>query len=265
MPLAASSTRLLFLLLALLPAALFALGAGGLVLLDATLESRALKLEPFNTNLGSTLQQLPGLSVNESADGEPSGVNIRSLEAKYNSVPVDGNRMPASGNSRAFSISQLNADSVSHIEVIKAATPGRDGDALGGIINVISRSVFQREGRAVEIAGGGLRSDKREKWNYNAAPEYAGGGFRARLSCTYRSDFLGGLDANEFFDDYFGAYESLNRESSCQLNRSTRLFLNVNNLTAAPQISYQGRDRPDNPEDCTTSSWRATAGGSPRF
>ncbi len=132
--------------------------------------------ETFSTNLGGnigfTLQQLPGLSVNEDEDGEPSGVNIRGLEAKYNSVQVDGNRMPSSGNSRAFSIGQLNADSVSNIEVIKAATPDRDGDALGGIINVVSRSAFQRDGRAIELNLGGLYYDKREKWNYNAAFNY---------------------------------------------------------------------------------------------
>ncbi|MDP3208173.1 MAG: TonB-dependent receptor [Rhodoglobus sp.] len=101
---------------------------------------------------------------------------------------------------------------------------------------------------------------------YNAALEYAGGGFRARLSYTYRSDFLEGLDGNgPLFDDYFGAYESLNWESSYQLNRSTRLYFNVNNLTDEPQISYQGVNRPDNPEDYTTYSWRATFGVSYRF
>ncbi|MBL9211570.1 MAG: TonB-dependent receptor, partial [Opitutaceae bacterium] len=100
---------------------------------------------------------------------------------------------------------------------------------------------------------------------YNAALEYAGGGFRARLSYTYRSDFLEGLDANNLFDDYFGAYESLNWESSYQLNRGTRLFFNVNNLTDEPQISYQGVNRPDNPEDYTTYSWRATFGVGYRF
>jgi hypothetical protein len=90
--------------------------------------------ETFSTNLGGnigfTLQQLPGLSVDEGEDGEPSGVNIRGLEAKYNSVQVDGNRMPASGNSRAFNIGQLNADSVSNIEVIKAATPSASGRSI---------------------------------------------------------------------------------------------------------------------------------------
>jgi hypothetical protein len=39
----------------------------------------------------------------------------------------------------------------------------------------------------------------------------------------------------------------------------------VNNLTDEPQISYQGVNRPDNPEDYTTYSWRASVGLSYRF
>ena len=51
---------------------------------------------------------------------------------------------------------------------------------------------------------------------YNAALEYTAGKFRGRLSYTYRSDYLEGLDVDNTFDDYFGAYESLNWESSYQ-------------------------------------------------
>lgn len=100
---------------------------------------------------------------------------------------------------------------------------------------------------------------------YNAALEYAGGPFRARLSYTYRSDFLEGLDVDSTFDDYFGAYESLNWESSLRVSRQLSLFCNVNNLTDEPQISYQGYNRPDNPEDYTQYSWRATVGATMRF
>ncbi|MEO7412161.1 MAG: TonB-dependent receptor [Opitutaceae bacterium] len=126
----------------------------------------------INGNIGYALQRLPGLTVNEDEDGTPSGVNIRGLESKYNSFQLDGNRLPTSGNSRAFSTNQLTADGISNIEVIKAPTPDRDGDAIGGIINITSRSAFQREGRAIEFTGSGLYYDKNEKWGYNAAINY---------------------------------------------------------------------------------------------
>lgn len=103
---------------------------------------------------------MPGITVNEDEDGTPPGVNIRGLEAKYNSFQVDGNRVPTSGNTRGLSTNQLNADGISNIEVIKAATPDRDGDAIGGIINVISRSAFAREGRSFELAASGPYYEK---------------------------------------------------------------------------------------------------------
>ena len=100
----------------------------------------------------------------------------------------------------------------------------------------------------------------------NAALGYNFDKFRARLSYTYRSDFLEGLDAlGPIFDDYFGTYESVNWESSYQATKSLKFFLNVNNLTAEPQVSHQGFKRTDNPEDTTVYSWRATIGASYRF
>ena len=77
------------------------------------------------------------------------------------------------------------------------------------------------------------------------------------------ADLLEGLDVDNTFDDYFAQYRSLNWESSFQVDKRLRLFLNVNNLTDEPQVSYQGFQRTDNPEDVTTYSWRATAGASP--
>ena len=124
-------------------------------------------------NIGYALQRLPGLTVNESEDGTPNGVNIRGLESKYNSFQIDGNRIPTSGTGRGFGTSQLNADGISNIEVIKAATPDRDGDAIGGIINVTTRSAFQREGRSFQVTGSGVFYDKTDTWGYNAGFVYS--------------------------------------------------------------------------------------------
>lgn len=197
--------------------------------------------ETFNTNLGGnigfTLQQLPGLSVNEGEDGEPSGVNIRGLEAKYNSVQVDGNRMPSSGTSRAFSIGQLNADSVSNIEVIKAATPDRDGDALGGIINVISRSAFQREGRTIDFTAGGVYYDKREKWNFNGSLNYLDlfsvGGQRNNLGVGLN---LSWTETSRDYDNLDKDYAYLRPQNEPALRLTEPLYFHTN---AAPQTNFR--------------------------
>ncbi len=248
------------------------LPAGATLSVDATLENKALRMEAFtvaesargqalainqqktasglvnivseetfNTNLGGnlgyTLQQLPGLSVTEGEDGEPAGVNIRGLEAKYNSVQVDGNRMPASGNSRAFSIGQLNADAVSNIEVVKAATPDRDGDALGGIINVISRSAFQRDGRTLEFTTGGLYYDLREKWNYQASLNYLDifsvGGGQKNLGVSLN---LAWAESSRDYDNLDKDYAVLQPQFEPALGLTAPLYFHTN---AAPQTNYR--------------------------
>lgn len=246
--------------------------AGANVALNAALESNTLKLEAFTVsesvrgqalainqqktargivnivseetfnhnlggNIGFTLQQLPGLSVNEGEDGEPSGVNIRGLEAKYNAVQVDGNRMPVSGNSRAFSVGQINADSVANIEVIKAATPDRDGDALGGIINVVSRSAFQREGRSVELTAGGVYYDLREKWNYNAGLNYldifsVGGGTK-NLGVSLN---VAWSETARDYDNLDKDYALLRPQNEPALGLSAPLYFHTN---AAPQTNFR--------------------------
>ena len=134
-------------------------------------------------NLGYALQRLPGLTVNEDEDGTPNGVNIRGLESKYNSFQTDGYRTPTSSNNRGFATSQLIADGVSNIEVVKAATPDRDGDAIGGIINTVSRSAFERDGREIKVTTAGVYHDLVKKWGYDGAVMYSdllsvGGGAR---------------------------------------------------------------------------------------
>ena len=127
-----------------------------------------------DNNIGQAMQRLPGISVNEDRDGSATGFNIRGIEGQYNSFQIDGNRAPNSGTtSRAFNARQFDASGVTNIEVIKAPTPDRDGDAIGGIVNVISRSAFQREGRAMELRLAGVYSDLPDSWGHTARFTYS--------------------------------------------------------------------------------------------
>ncbi len=119
-------------------------------------------------NIGFALARLPGLTVSEGEDGTPEGVNIRGLASEFNSFQLDGNRL----SMRGFNTRDLVADGISNIEVIKAATPDRDGDALGGTINVVSRSAFQREGQEIKIAASANYLGLAEKWGHNLKATY---------------------------------------------------------------------------------------------
>jgi TonB-dependent receptor len=125
-------------------------------------------------NPGYALQRLPGISVDEDQDGSPSGVNLRGVPGELNSFQIDGERLPNSGGtSRAASMKHLVADGITNIEVMKAVTPDRDGDAVGGIINVVSRNAFQRDGREYRLVGTGSYNDLSDTWGWNMRATYS--------------------------------------------------------------------------------------------
>jgi TonB-dependent receptor len=125
-------------------------------------------------NPGYALQRLPGISVDEDQDGSPSGINLRGVPGDFNSFQIDGNRVPnSSGTGRSASMKNIVADGITNIEVIKAATPDRDGDAIGGIINIVSRTAFQRDGREYRLVGSGSYNDLSDTWGYNARASYS--------------------------------------------------------------------------------------------
>ena len=125
-------------------------------------------------NPGYALQRLPGISVDEDQDGTPAEVNLRGVPGDFNSVQLDGNRLSGgSGTSRAANMRDLMADGITNIEVIKAATPDKDGDAIGGIINVVSRTAFQRDGRELRLVGSRSFNDQSQRWGYNARATYS--------------------------------------------------------------------------------------------
>ena len=119
-------------------------------------------------NIGQALQRLPGITVNEDQDGSLGAINIRGVSGEFNSIQMDGNRIPTSGENRDFNPRTILADGFTNIEVIKAPTPDRDGDAVGGIVNLVTRSAFQREGREMSLKLGGILNKIPDIWGHSA-------------------------------------------------------------------------------------------------
>jgi TonB-dependent receptor len=124
-------------------------------------------------NIGQALQRLPGLSVDQEQDGSQGSINIRGIAGEFNSVQIDGNRVPSSGGDNAFNPRQLSADSITFVEVIKAPTPDRDGDAIGGIVNLVSRTAFERGGRETNVMVGGTLNSVSNEARPNVQLDYS--------------------------------------------------------------------------------------------
>jgi len=96
-------------------------------------------------NIGDSLKFLPG--VNLEFVPEARAISLRGIAPNFTSVTVDGARMAsaASGNTtRSFELEQVSMNNVSRVEVVKSRTPDLPADALGGSVNMVSKSAFER-------------------------------------------------------------------------------------------------------------------------
>jgi len=93
-----------------------------------------------DANIGDALKRIPGINV-QYDQGEARFGNIRGTAPQYNSVMVNGERIPsAEAEDRTVQLDLVPADMIQAIEVNKAVTPDMDADAIGGSVNLISRS-----------------------------------------------------------------------------------------------------------------------------
>lgn len=94
-------------------------------------------------NAAETVGRLPGISVQRNA-GEGQKVVVRGLSPRFNSITVNGERMPSTdATDRSVDLSMMSPDVLGGIEVFKSLTPDKDADAVGGTINFITKKASQ--------------------------------------------------------------------------------------------------------------------------
>jgi TonB-dependent receptor len=115
-----------------------------------------------DANIGDAVKRIPGITM-QVDQGEARNIIVRGLAPQLNSVTLNGSRIPsAEGDNRNIQLDLIPADMIQSIEVNKAVTPDMDGDALGGSVNLVTRTA--PEGfRLSATAGSGISfiTDKR--------------------------------------------------------------------------------------------------------
>ncbi len=144
------------------------------------------------------LARIPGVNISRTR-GEGSYAYIRGTSPELTNVTVDGQHLGTTrGDSRAHQLTAIAADQLAGIEVIKAITPDMEANAVGGAINMITRTAFDYpQRRTLNMTVGGGFEDQA------GAPMYRG-------SITYAERF----GADEKFGLVLNAsYDRLNRVS----------------------------------------------------
>ena len=96
-------------------------------------------------NVGEFLKYLPGVALDYTSP-DARQIMLRGVSPIYTSVTVDGNNMASaasSGSNRFFELEQASINNVSRMEVVFSRTPDISAAALGGSVNMISKSAFE--------------------------------------------------------------------------------------------------------------------------
>lgn len=93
-----------------------------------------------DANVGDAVKRIPGIVVMQD-QGEARFGLIRGTEPRLNSVMINGERVPsAEAEVREVQLDLVPSDMIAQVEVTKALTPDMDADAIGGSVNLITRS-----------------------------------------------------------------------------------------------------------------------------
>lgn len=142
-----------------------------------------------DVNAAESIGRLPGVSIQRSG-GEATRVAIRGLSPKYNTVTVNGVRLPGTGgDDRSVDLSLVSSNALGGISVTKAITADMDADAIGGAIDLRLREA--PAGLAVDVLGQG---------GYTALQDYYG---------NYK--FVASA-SNRFFGNRLGVIASVNTD-----------------------------------------------------
>lgn len=98
--------------------------------------------------LGEALERVPGISmIPNNGRGEAQFMTLRGLNPDYNTVTIDGIALPGTETTRrTVSLDVIPSSLARQVNVYKTFTPEMDGNAVGGITDLVTRSALARTG-----------------------------------------------------------------------------------------------------------------------
>jgi TonB-dependent receptor len=107
-----------------------------------------------NANVADAVGRLPGVTL-ERDEGEGKYVQIRGTEPRLSNLTIDGVIVPSpEGTVRQVKLDTIPAGIIESVEVNKTLLPNMDGDAIGGSVNLVTRTAPERPTISLYGAGG---------------------------------------------------------------------------------------------------------------
>ncbi|MFT6871784.1 MAG: TonB-dependent receptor [Roseivirga sp.] len=146
-----------------------------------------------DANIGDALKRIPGITI-QNDQGEARNIIIRGLAPQLNSVMLNGERVPsAEGDNRNVQLDLIPSDLIQTIQVNKAVLPDMDADAIGGSVNLITRSAPEGGRVSGTLAAGYNFLSNKPIWTGSmiVSDRFADGKLGALFSASYNNHNIG--------------------------------------------------------------------------
>ena len=150
-------------------------------------------------NTAEAVQRIPGASISRD-QGEGRYVQVRGLPPGLTNISINGEQIPSpEGEFRYVALDVIPIDQLASIEIAKTVTPDMDGDAIGGSVNLITKSAKDDVPGISGTVAGGYNHLMDDFTNYQVQASYGQRFNKLGVSLNgsiFRNDR--GSDNNEF-------------------------------------------------------------------
>ena len=191
------------------------------------MSQQSIQLSP-DVNVASVLQRVSGVTMERDASGEASYAILRGMDKRYNYTLVNGVKIPSPDDkNRYIPLNIFPSDLMDRLVVSKSLTADMEGDAAGGVVDMVMKdapSHFQLQANAAVgttdyfwSGGRNYLSSNRSDYTKKAPYEAFGSEYKATMSdfkngpAQVKShsmpapNFIGGLSiGNRFWHDRLG-------------------------------------------------------------
>ena len=191
------------------------------------MSQQSIQLSP-DVNMATVLQRVSGVTMERDASGEASYAILRGMDKRYNYTLVNGVKIPSPDDkNRYIPLNIFPSDLMDRLVVSKSLTADMEGDAAGGVVDMVMKdapSHFQIQANAAVGTsdyfwkdGRDYLSSNRRDYTHKAPYEVNGANYKAMTSdfaggptqisshSMPAPNFIGGLSiGNRFWNDRIG-------------------------------------------------------------
>ena len=185
------------------------------------MSQQSIQLSP-DVNVASVLQRVSGVTMERDASGEASYAILRGMDKRYNYTLVNGVKIPSPDDkNRYVPLNIFPSDLMDRLVVSKSLTADMEGDAAGGVVDMVMKDAparFQLQANAAvgmsDYFWSGVsdylttnRSDYTHRSPYEAfgsdykasASAFSNGPVQLKSHATPAPNFIGGLSVGDRF------------------------------------------------------------------